>query len=408
MTSATCSRHGSTRRCDSGAVTPAPNIPLAQLRHARLASQLLVPESQAGSAPGVRTVTQTVEHLLCLQAQDFGQALWAVGRRTPGATRAHVLAALTEGEVVRTSALRGTLHFLPARDLRWILALTSQRSMRAAARRLRETGADDATIARAQQVASAELSGGALTRPEFFAALQAAGITTDGQRGYHLIFALAQAALVCWGPMRGDQQALVLVDEWIPRDGTAAPPESLETSAAVGTLALRYFTGHGPATVRDLAWWSQLPLTAVRAGVAEVRDRLTEYAYADDVYYGAAGAGARQSVGGVDVAGSADAAGEGPAPAKAPLLALPGFDEYLLGYQDRIAVLEPRHIERVVPGKNGLFRPILVADGTVVGVWRRGTGAGPRVSAEPFDSLTGDQEAALAAEDARYRAFLGE
>lgn len=55
--------------------------------------------------------------------------------------------------------------------------------------------------------------------------------------------------------------------------------------------------------------------------------------------------------------------------------ALPGFDEYLLGYQDRAAVLEPKHADRICPGGNGVFAPTLVLDGKVVGTWKRATRA---------------------------------
>jgi hypothetical protein len=395
-------------------VTPLRDIPLATLRRARLTSQLLAPVAPTSSAavnapraPAVppappRTVAETVGHLLCLQAQDFGQALWAVGARTPGATRADVRAALDAGEVVRTSLLRGTLHFLEARDLRWLLALTAPRAMRSAARRLRETGADAQTIARAAEIARAELrGGGALTRTEFFAALRAAGIAPDGQRGYHLIFALAQAGEVCWGPARGDQPALVLVEEWISRDRDAHGGGAADEADAIGALALRYFTGHGPASVADLAWWTKLPVTAVRAGVAAVRDRLVEVTCEGVTYYliDTAGSG--------DVAGLLSAASTRSTSSRPHMLALAAFDEYLLGYQDRSAMLEPRYAERVVPGKNGLFRPIVVADGRVVGTWRKGTDVGARVVAEPFDTLSEQHSAALAEVEAQYAAFLG-
>ena len=58
------------------------------------------------------------------------------------------------------------------------------------------------------------------------------------------------------------------------------------------------------------------------------------------------------------------------------VLLLPGFDEYLLGYGDRSAVLAPEHADRIVPGGNGLFRPTIVVDGQVVGTWRRTARAG--------------------------------
>ena len=64
------------------------------------------------------TVIESVRHLLALQAQDFGNALWAVGLRTRDSTRSEVLASLERGEVVRTLPMRGTLHFVAAEDLR--------------------------------------------------------------------------------------------------------------------------------------------------------------------------------------------------------------------------------------------------------------------------------------------------
>lgn len=385
-------------------VTLARDIPLADLRALRLRRQLIADEP--GSATDARTVEQTVSRLLCVQAQDFGQALWGVGLRTPGSTRTSVLDALDTGAIVRSWPMRGTLHFIAAADLRWMLALTAGRSMRSAARRLAETGVDEATIALGTRIARTELAGGCLTRTEFMRALQAAGINTDGQRGYHLIFALAQAGLICWGPMRGTQQALVLVEEWIPEERAVIDGD--DPVEALGELALRYFAAHGPATERDLAWWAKLPLTAVRSGIARVRDRLAEGRFGEVSYFVvAAGEGD----------GSGDLCSEDSLPGRATddsvaVHALPGFDEYLLGYQNRDTVLDPRHSEAVVPGKNGLFRPILVAGGEVVGVWRRETRsaaedrARPALIAEPFRPLDEDEQAALAVESERYRAFL--
>ena len=148
-------------------MTAARDIPLAGVREGRLRNQLIVGAADTTLVgDGARSAVRTVSQLLCLQAQDFGQALWGVGLRTPGSTRASVLAALDSGEVVRTWPLRGTLHFVAAADLHWLLALTAERTMRSAARRLTETGVDDATIALGTRVARAELSGGSLTRAE--------------------------------------------------------------------------------------------------------------------------------------------------------------------------------------------------------------------------------------------------
>ncbi len=78
---------------------------------------------------------------------------------------------------------------------------------------------------------------------------------------------------------------------------------------------------------------------------------------------------------------------------------LPGFDEYLLGYQDRNAMLDPEHVAKITPGRNGVFRPMLVIDGQIVGTWQRTRK--PRavhVTVIPFAPLQpAVQEACLAA-----------
>jgi hypothetical protein len=309
----------------------------------RLRSQLI-------EAPGRRSVVEAVRHLLAIQAQDFAQALWAVGLRAPASTRSDVLAALESGEVVRSLPMRGTLHFVPAQDLGWMLGLTAERSLAAAKTRFRALGLDDATLERSGKVAIAALAGGrALGRNDFMHELESKGISTEGQRGYHIIFYLTQRSVVCWGPPNGNQQALVLLDEWVPA------PRLMDREGALREFAVRYFAGHGAATVRDFAWWTKLTLTDARAGIALASDQLAELTLGDDSYWAVASqldAGARSGPG-------------------TRVHALPGFDEYLLGYQDRSLPLAAEHSDRIVPGSNGIFLPTIVARGRVVGTWRR-------------------------------------
>jgi hypothetical protein len=295
-------------------------------------------------------VTDTVRHLLALQAQDFGQALWAVGSRTAGSTRSAVLAALASGEVVRTLPMRGTLHFVAAEDLAWMLDLTAPRMLQSVTTRFRALGLDAATLVRSEQVAVDALAGGnALSRDEFMKLLDANGISPEGQRGYHVIFYLNQRQILCWGPPSGTQQALVLVDEWISNR------RSLDRDESLREIALRYFTGHGLATLRDFAWWTKLTLSDARAGIALAGDELEAMTLAGETYL----ASAREW----------DAARDSNAGSGIQVLA--GFDEYLLAYQDRSLPLPAAHSQKIVPGNNGIFLPIIVAQGRVVGTWRR-------------------------------------
>jgi hypothetical protein len=334
---------------------------------------------------GSADVAGTVRHLVAVQAQDFAQSLWAVGARSRGTKRSEVLAALESGAVVRTLPMRGTLHLVAAEDLRWMLALTSERMLKSASTRFSVLGLDRATLDAAAEVARAALTGGrSLTRDEFMKLLESSGISTAGQRGYHIIFCLSQLVLVCWGPPRGTQQALVLVDEWIPRTAVR------ERADALSSFALRYFASHGPATERDFAWWTKLTLADARAAISALGSQLTSLEHDGARYWIAtteleAATGSRR--------GSA-------------VQALPGFDEYLLGYQDRSLPLSTEHSHRIIPGNNGIFLPTIVAKGRVVGTWRRNpTSKVAEIAPEHFESATSTQLAGFARAAKRYSAF---
>jgi len=329
-------------------------------------------------------VAATVQHLLALQAQDFANALWAVGLRTTGSTRSDVLESLEHGEVVRSLPMRGTLHFVAAEDLRWMLALTSARTLQAAKSRFENLGLDAATLERSASIASDALAGGAMSRDEFMTLLAGNGIPPEGQRGYHVIFYLAQLGLVCWGPPSGTQQALVLVDDWIPTQTLPA------RDAALAGFALRYFGGHGPATERDFAWWTKLTLADVRAAMFSCGTDLTELTLRGTSYWIATTELEAASTGTTGAA----------------VHALPGFDEFLLGYQDRSLSLSAEHSNRIVPGNNGIFLPLITARGRIVGTWRR-TPKSVTARIEPlhFDEASAPAHAGFARAARAYSRF---
>jgi hypothetical protein len=175
--------------------------------------------------------------------------------------------------------------------------------------------------------------------------------------------------------MDDGEQRFVLMDEWIPA------PRTLDPDEALGELAERFFRSHGPATVKDLARWAGLKAAEARAGLAAVRPEL-----------------ASLDVDGVEhfldprtpelLAGCRDEA-------RGTFL-LPGFDEFVLGYADRSAVLDPEFAGRIVPGGNGVFRPTVVSDGRIVGTWQwSGRGAKRTVAATPFTAFTDDVASAI-------------
>ena len=232
----------------------------------RLQSQHLV-APYAGSAASV------VTDLLAVQAENPSQAAWAVASRTAHADPADLEALLDAGEVVRTHVLRPTWHFVPAADIAWLLELTAPRVRPVVARQLTEVhGWTPETIDRVT-TAVVELLGEEpdRTRDEVARGLSDRGFEITGQP---LMLLLAQTELdrlVCSGRPRSGTHTYALFADRVRE------PARLDREGALGELALRYFTGHGPATVRDLSYWATLTVTDVRRGLTQVEDRLESF-----------------------------------------------------------------------------------------------------------------------------------
>ncbi len=316
-----------------------------------------------------------------VQAQDYLGALWAVGQRTRHASEAAVEQAIAAGDIVRTHPMRGTWHLVAAADIRWLLALIKPRTLANNAGWYRRLELDEATFAASAAVFAQALQGGKqLTRQELAAAHERAGISTAGLRLTHLLMRAEAEGIICSGARRGKQFTFALLDEIAPASRTLARDEAL------AELTLRYFTSHGPATAQDFAWWSSLTLTDARAGLAMVKTHLAQHVIDDQTYW---------------LAPSTPSA---PVASPAAFL-LPPYDEYTVAYQDRSAVLDPAYAEQT---RNGIFSPIIVIDGPIVGTWQRTlTKNSVVIATSPFISLSAAQQQALAAAGARYSRFLG-
>ncbi|MDQ1463904.1 MAG: hypothetical protein QOC73_845 [Actinomycetota bacterium] len=307
--------------------------------------------------------------MTAMQAQDYAGALTSVALRTQARARADVEAAINAGHIVRSWPMRGTLHFVAAEDLGWMLSLTADRLIAGAALRRERLELDLPTIERARELAVSELSGGRRLRRDALVAIwEKAGLLGLPQRSYHIIWHLAQTGTLCFGPIDSGQQCLVLLDEWV------SGPRRLDRDEALGEWALRYFRSHGPATAKDFAWWTKLVAADVKTGLAIAKPHLEKTAVDGVDYY-------------LDPATPA-ALAAGKTAARGVFL-LPGFDEYLLGYQDRSASLSPEYAQRVVPGSNGMFLSTVVSSGEIVGTWKRaGSGSRRSILATPFDAFT--------------------
>ncbi len=358
-------------RPTSGSVSGASVQDLIGWRMRALGLWRPIPGTSADAGSGAERVRAVAEHLFALQGQDWTSSRWALGVRAPGTVDADVLEAFNNGGLVRSWPMRGTIHVLAAEDIGWVQAATGRQVLRGAAKRREFLGLDDASLAKMTDVAVERLSGGnSLSRDELGRAWSEAGITGQagaglGQWRYHVIWWLSQNGLIVAGPVDGGEPRFRLASEWI------RAPRRLEGEEALAEIAARFARGRGPILDRDLAWWTGLGLREVRTGIA------------------AAAAEGRLEA--VDVDGATHwaqpelLAGPSDPPEDDGPHLLPGFDEHLLGYTERSAVLEPANFERIVPGRNGMFRATVVEHGRVIGVWTRTTRAkATRIEIEPF------------------------
>lgn len=346
------------------------------LRAERLRSHRLV-------APA-RSVAEAAAHLLAVQAQEFWAGRWALGARTGGApTLRSVDARFDDGTLVRAWTQRGTLHIVPSADLGWMLGITAQRQLRAAAPRYRELGLDDAHFLTAERAIRAALRGGkGLTRAGVFAVLESVGIDPAQQRGIHTIQNLALRGIICQGPVvhRAEgiarEQLFVLTEEHIAVSARPSDPEA--------EMFVRYIIGHGPATAADFAWWSGLPITVTRAAASRADTRIGEI---EEGLFAAAVRPRRH-------------------PRAASVFALGAFEEYYISYADRSPIAQAAQAARIGPGKNGIVRPILLADGAVIGTWRQSTAVGRHTDAPEAEVFSDADAPLVAAALSRYATFI--
>ncbi|HEY1621667.1 MAG TPA: crosslink repair DNA glycosylase YcaQ family protein, partial [Streptosporangiaceae bacterium] len=265
---------------------------------ARFAAQLLT----GPPAPDPVAVTG---RLLAVQAQDPRGARLAIRVRSAGLTAADVDRALTRDRSLLITWLnRGTLHLIRSADYWWLHPLVTPPLVTASARRLAQEGVTPDAAADAVAVIERSLAAeGALTRTQLRTRLHAAGIHTAGQALVHELLLATLRGIAVRGPMADGEHAYVLTRDWLGpppaqwRAAWVAPTGAGGTTAAVGParngptlnspapagparedtarggepggdwrdralaeLARRFLAGHGPASDRDLAKWSGLPL----------------------------------------------------------------------------------------------------------------------------------------------------
>ena len=317
-----------------------------------------------------------------IQGQDYHGAKWSLGLRIPGSTESQIEQAIADKQVVRAWLMRGTLFLLAARDLRWMLDLIAPRVIKQFQRRYRELDLDEKTLLKSNEILLNALKDGQqLSRRQLYAILEENNISTEGQRGFYITQRASLDAHIIHTTVAGNDPNFLSFEDTIPQGNL------LSRDAALAELARRYFSSRGPATLRDFAWWTGLLIADVRAGFEAIQAELTEITHDGQSYWYVTRSIAEETVKSVYM--------------------LPGFDEYILGYQNRDEVLNPEYTQKICPGKNGVFFPTIVINGQIQGIWKR-TFKSKHVVIDvtAFTAFTTKEKEAISSESERFGAYL--
>ncbi|KAA6327353.1 hypothetical protein EZS27_023653 [termite gut metagenome] len=310
----------------------------------------------------MQTPKDVVSWMGAIQAQDYAMAKWAVGIRFSGSTDKQVEEAFNKGEILRTHVMRPTWHFVAPENIRWMLALSADRIKASARSRDRDLEITEELYSQVNRIIRQSLEGNKfLTREAVGQALKDAGIVVDTSRMIHFMMRAEVEGVVCSGALQGKSHTYALLDERVP------PAKPLHKEEALAKLAQLYFTSHCPATLQDFVWWSGLLQTEAKKGLESVKSGFVAEEMNGQTYW------------------IADTFKNAPSNADTSIHLLPAFDEYIISYRDRKAVLPLDNHSKAI-SSNGIFRPTIVANGQVVGLWKKSNAKNESVSLALFES----------------------
>jgi len=303
-------------------------------------------QNQQIAATNFRTVKELVGWMGAMQAQDYNQAKWAIGTRLPHLTEEQIESAFNQGEIFRTHLMRPTWHFVSADDIYWLLELTAKQIKSTTKSRHRDLGLTENDLKKSKEVFVKSLEGNrALTREELGDQLNLAGINTFEQRLPHILMEAEIDGIICSGGIQEKKQTYALLAERVP------VKKAFSKDEALALLAKKYFTSHGPATLPDFVWWSGLPIADARKALEMNKATLISETIGTDTYW------------------FADSVYLPSSPPDSVYL-LPAFDEYLISYKNRSAAITLEDHTKAI-SNNGIFRPIIVVNGQISGLWKR-------------------------------------
>ncbi len=313
-------------------------------------------------------VAQLTREIGGWQAQEMPAAHLSIRVRSSGLLENQVQSTREQARgIVLTWALRGTMHLIPAEDVRWMLALLGQIFIKERERRYQQLGLTPEIRQKALKLLPEILHENPLHRAQLAVALAQYDIPVAGQTIAHIVSYAALESLICFGTEHDGDMTYVLVEEWLQ----SIESRMFSKEAGLLELARRYLTAYAPATAQDFAAWSGLPMMQAKAAFLALADDLLEIKYQNQSLWMLKQHEAR-------LENAAD---------KDFVRLLPRYDTYLLGYQQRDFMLEAAYAKRINAG-GGIIHPAVLINGRIVGVWRTDRKkAVTTIIIEPFEPL---------------------
>jgi len=320
-----------------------------------------------------------------IQAQDYPMAKWAIGARLPGLTDQAVETAIANADIIRTHLLRPTWHFVAPEDVYWMLDLTAPQISAAQSYREIQLELTEEVFTKSNTAIEKALRDGMhLTREQLISVLHQVGIATDENRASHLFARAELEKIICSGATSGSKTTYALLSERVPK------ANHLTKDEALAQLARRYFTSRGPATLQDFSWWSGLPAREANKGLELVKSEFDRVQIDGRVYWLTLGLSHVHD-------------------GKDRTYLLPTYDEFIISYADRRASITVDLVEYMKQiSDRGVFRPIVVVAGQVVGIWKRTLRNNAiRIEIQPFMNLDPSSKDRIVEAATRYGTFMG-
>jgi len=341
-------------------------------------------------SPGEESAVDVVRRLAGVQAQVASAAELAIAVRQRTPRPDEVPRALWEGRtLVKTWAMRGTLHLLPADDAGAYLALVGAVRSWEKPSWQKAFGATPAEVSALAEAVAEALDGQVLTREELvdevvrrtgsghLAELMRSGWGT-------LLKPVAWQGYLCQGPPRGSRVTFTRPDSWSSRWRGVPEPQ-----AAAPTVIRAYLRAHGPATIDAFDGWLTRGMSRklmLRQWFADMGDELVEVDVAGEPAYALA-------------ADRDDLVTQQPTRV---VRLLPGFDQYVLAAGTGAAHVVPPERRAEVSRTAGWISPVVLNRGRVAGVWKLENGSN-QVEVTLFEKVT---RAALTRETKRIAGIL--